>query len=360
MLHIICGAPCSGKSTYVREHAKPGELIVDHDAIAVTLGSAEPHAAEGLVREASFRARAAAIDTALEMPDSEAWIIDTEPNPGRVPMYEDAGAEFIVLDPGIGVCLQRAEQDGRPEGTAERIRKWYSCEKGAAGMAHRTKSFEVKAENGSVSGYFSTWTREPDFYGDVVAKGAFADTISEINANGGTVPLLWNHDANRLESFIGTAGDLREDEHGAYFKATFDDTELAQRARELTLDGRLSKFSFSYDVLDEATVTLEDGRKANELRKLKLNEISLVMYPANPDTGVVDVKGSKEGRRNSGKDEEKLRDAVARLEETISTIKTLLGEPLDEAEPEEPAKVNGDGKSCELLERIAKAINEER
>ena len=35
-------------------------------------------------------------------------------------------------------------------------------------------------DGGSVRGYASTWDREPDSYGDVVAKGAFADTLRAI------------------------------------------------------------------------------------------------------------------------------------------------------------------------------------
>ena len=44
----------------------------------------------------------------------------------------------------------------------------------------KTKSFDVKADNGSITGYASTWTREPDSYGDIVAKGAFLESIERI------------------------------------------------------------------------------------------------------------------------------------------------------------------------------------
>lgn len=200
---------------------------------------------------------------------------------------------------------------------------------------HKTKAFELKAENGSIKGYFSTWTREPDAYGDVIAKGAFANTFAEIEENGGAVPFLWNHDSGNLSSYIGTAFGFGEDDHGAYFEASFDDTEEAQRARKLALDGRLAKFSFAYDVLDEGQVELEDGRKANELRELKLYEVSLVMYPANPDTSVIDVKAAglsdavKSGRRNSAKDAEQLNQVALHA----SQIQEIIGELLaDEAE----------------------------
>ena len=45
----------------------------------------------------------------------------------------------------------------------------------------KTKTFDIKADNlGAIVGYASTWTREPDSYGDVVAKGAFAECIARL------------------------------------------------------------------------------------------------------------------------------------------------------------------------------------
>lgn len=191
----------------------------------------------------------------------------------------------------------------------------------------KTKTFEIKS-NGSITGYASTWIREPDSYGDVIAKGAFLDSIAQIEAEGKTLPLLWNHDSMDLKSFIGTVTELEEDDHGLKFTATFDDTEEAQRARQLASDGRLAKFSFAYDVIDEGEVELEDGRKANELRKLNIHEVSLVMYPANPDTSVIEVKS---GRRNSAKDADALRQA-------ITLLQGVLGELEDEPDDDSKAK----------------------
>ena len=207
----------------------------------------------------------------------------------------------------------------------------------------RTKAVDLAADadnvttdvtdGGSITGYASTWTREPDFYGDVVAKGAFAASIERIEAEGRTLPLLWNHDAGDLKSYIGTVTGLAEDDHGLLFTATFDATPEAQRARELAMDGRLAKFSFAYDVIDQMEVELDGGRKANELRELDIHEVSLVLYPANPDTSVVEVKGAdtqveiteqlgsasrtvtvKAGRRNSKADEDAIRQAIALLQ----------------------------------------------
>lgn len=199
----------------------------------------------------------------------------------------------------------------------------------------KTKTFEVKADHGTISGYASTWTREPDSYGDIVAKGAFSEHIAQIKEEGRVLPFLFNHKADDLRAYIGTVFELKEDDHGLYFEGTFDDTPEGQRARELALDGRLCKFSFAYDVLEAGEVTLEDGRKANELRKLNIHEVSLVMYPANADTSVVSVKA---GRRNRKSDEEIIK-------QIISLANQLLTDEVDDIE-EEPRE--SDAKSEEL------------
>ena len=204
------------------------------------------------------------------------------------------------------------------------------------------KEFNVKYHdegNGSLEGYASTWIKKPDSYGDVVREGAFTRTLEERWNGGKGIPLLWAHQMDNLKSFIGTA-EAEEDEKGLHFLAQFDGTEEAQRVRELYKDGRLSKFSFAFDVRENGMITLEDGVKANELRDLELLEISCVCVPANADAGVVAVKSTepeeKSGRRNSKSDADK-------LEQAISLIRDVLGQLDDTDEPddgEDEAKAN--------------------
>ena len=223
----------------------------------------------------------------------------------------------------------------------------------------KTKTFEVKADHGTISGYASTWTREPDSYGDIVAKGAFAEHIAQIKEEGRVLPFLFNHKADDLSAYIGTVVELKEDDHGLYFEGTFDDTPEGQRARELALDGRLCKFSFAYDVLEAGEVTLEDGRKANELRKLNIHEVSLVMYPANPDTSVVSVKA---GRRNRKTDEDIIKQIISLANQLLTDeVDDIEEEPKEsEAKSEEPDTVNDEEqkRKAELLEHANKLLEE--
>lgn len=220
----------------------------------------------------------------------------------------------------------------------------------------RIKEMQVKYSddgNGQIEGYASTFIRKPDSYGDVVKQGAFTKTLEERWNGGKGIPFLWAHKMDDLKAFIGTA-EAEEDEKGLHFVATFDDTEEAQKVRQLYKDGRLRKFSFAYEVKEEGLVTLEDGTKANELRELDLFEISAVTVPANEDAGVVDVKAAdpevKSGARNSKKDADRISQAIALLKEVLGEMDPEDEE--DEAEETDDAKeepkANEDATSKEL------------
>lgn len=354
MIHVITGPPCAGKSTYIREHAEKGDVIIDFDILASAMG-ADDHAAEGNIFDVAIEARKAAIKAVISK-NCEAWIVDTNHNEK---FKEDE--DLVELDPGYDVCMERAEADGRPQRTVDAIRQWYSGKKGRTKM--KFKEFRVKYSdegNGSIEGYASTWIRTPDSYGDVVKAGAFARTLKERWNGGKGIPLLWAHQMSNLDAYIGTA-DAEEDEKGLHFLAKFDGTDEAQRVRELYRDGRLKKFSFAYDIMENGLVTLDDGTKANELRELDLFEISCVCVPANDDAGVIDIKV---GRRNSQKDADAIREA-------ITLLQGVLGELEEEADPEDgedEAKANTAveeleqsnlTKKEELLKIIAKLENTE-
>ena len=217
-----------------------------------------------------------------------------------------------------------------------------------------TKDFSVQYKDegsGSIEGYASTWIRKADSWGDVVAKGAFTKTLKERWNGGKGIPFIWAHQIDNLKSFIGTA-EADEDEKGLHFVAVFDDTEEAQKVRQLYKDGRLRKFSFAYDVKDAGEIELEDGQKANELRELDLYEISAVTVPANDDAGVVEVKS---GRRNSKADEDKIKQAIELLQDVLGLLNEENGdsgedESEDNAEAEDQKASNP--KKAELLAYI--------
>ena len=214
-------------------------------------------------------------------------------------------------------------------------------------MHHKTKNFVlIKSADdaGTISGYFSTYDRIPDSYGDVVAPGAFTDTIKAREESGHKFPLCWNHDLNQI---IGQVDSIEDTEKGPLMTASFFNTPLAQEKREIVRSGVVYQFSFAYDVREASQVTLEDGTKANELQKLDLFEVSIAPVPANPRAEVTDIKA---GRRNSAKDADELNRIFSLADEIKAAVKGLLGE-IDTADDpedgEDKAKANAAAEELE-------------
>lgn len=198
-------------------------------------------------------------------------------------------------------------------------------------MEHLYKSFEIKAdEAGKITGYFSTYDRIPDSDGDIIAPGAFTDTVKAREESGHPFPLCWNHD---LDQIIGTVDSIEDTEKGPLMTASFFNTQLAQEKREIVKSGCVYQFSFAYGVQEAGPVVLEDSVKANELRKLDLFEISIVPIPANQRAVMTEIKSEepevKAGRRNSKKDA----DVINQI---ITLAQSLLDNEAEEVvEPEE-------------------------
>ena len=231
------------------------------------------------------------------------------------------------------------------------------------------KSFNVEVkedEGGQITGYASTFDRVPDAYGDVIAPGAFAASLTKWQDLGKPIPLLFGHRTDDPFMNIGAVESAEEDERGLKFTAKLDpDNPNAQYSRKLLLEGRIHQFSFAFDVKEAGLTTLEDGTKANELRELDLFEISLVPIPANQFATVEEVKAwadeavaeAKAGRVLSKTNEDDLREAVALIQGVIDKVEGA-------AEPTEPEDVEGDApaddagaKGARVLEQIRNVIN---
>ena len=196
-------------------------------------------------------------------------------------------------------------------------------------MAFDPKRVKAGPEDGLKDGEFlvypSTFTREPDSYGDVVAKGAFLDDIEAWKSSGNTLPGLYGHRMDDPDFFVAGAIDEGEDDHGWWVKGEFDlENPKAQQVYRLVKGRRLTQLSFAYDVLEEGKVELSEGKTANELRKVKRYEFSFVPIGANQDTSVVAIKALtdsiKAGRVISAKNETSLREARDSIDSVLSSL----------------------------------------
>lgn len=153
------------------------------------------------------------------------------------------------------------------------------------------KDFGLEIEDvgssGLIRGYGSTFGGEPDSYGDIIVKGAFAETISEHKAKG-TMPLmLWGHNSSELP--IGDWTLMEEDSKGLYLEGQVDlDDPVGARVYSAMKRKSVRGLSIGYETIEAK----EDPKRRNVtiLSKLNLWEVSPVNFPANRNATITDVK----------------------------------------------------------------------
>lgn len=123
---LVCGPPCAGKTTYVKQHAKRGDVVLDFDAIAHTLGSEANHDHSEEIwgeTEALIRSAIARIGLAE---DVTAWVIRCAPRRAEREMWAARlrADETVVLIPPVPLLMQRARF--RPSWTKRAIRRWFT------------------------------------------------------------------------------------------------------------------------------------------------------------------------------------------------------------------------------------------
>ncbi|MFN3953158.1 MAG: HK97 family phage prohead protease [Pararhodobacter sp.] len=128
------------------------------------------------------------------------------------------------------------------------------------------------SEGAVVAGYASVFGRR-DRGGDTVMPGAYAAALARLEAAGGRVRMLWQHDPAQP---IGLWDEVREDHHGLWVKGRIL-TEVA-RGRDvaaLLAAGAVDGLSIGYRTL-RAEALPGGGRR---LLELELWEVSLVTFP---------------------------------------------------------------------------------
>ncbi|OFE05482.1 HK97 family phage prohead protease [Rhodococcus sp. 1139] len=149
-----------------------------------------------------------------------------------------------------------------------------------------------RLEEGQFIGYASVFGNV-DLHGDITAKGAFADSLDAWTKSDRNIPILYGHRDDDPDYNVGHVIAAKEDDRGLLITGQLDlDSPKGAQTYRLVKGRRLSEMSFAYEVEDSAEVKGADGTPANELRKLKLFEVSLVPQGANPQTSIVTVKSA--------------------------------------------------------------------
>lgn len=160
-------------------------------------------------------------------------------------------------------------------------------------MKHKNASLKIRdfdlsvkavSDDGLFSGYGSVFG-VVDSYQEVVAPGAFAESLAEIAAKARPVPVLWQH---RSDQPVGIYSALAEDDHGLKVDGKLIlDVARAKEAHALMKAGAVSGLSIGYYVRESS---FDEKTGIRTLSKLDLVEVSLVTFPANDDARVDAIK----------------------------------------------------------------------
>lgn len=143
-------------------------------------------------------------------------------------------------------------------------------------------------DTGEFEGYGSTFGGEPDAYGDVIAEGAYADSLAAHQAKGTMPKLFWQHNPGEP---IGKWLGAKEDGHGLLLQGKLNmDVQRGREAHALLKAGDIDGLSIGYRI-KEYSVDTDSG--VWTLEKLDLVEVSIVSVGANEHAVVQSVKAAK-------------------------------------------------------------------
>lgn len=149
---------------------------------------------------------------------------------------------------------------------------------------------EIKAlkDSGEIEGYGSTFGGEPDSYGDIIAPGAYADSLRQHTGKGTMPKMFWQHDPGQP---IGKWLEAKEDDRGLLMRGKLNmGVQRANEAYALLKEGDIDGLSIGYRI-KEYSVDTDSG--VWTLEKLDLVEVSIVSIGANENATINSVKASK-------------------------------------------------------------------
>lgn len=133
---VLWGPPCSGKSSYINARAKPGDVRIDLDALALAIApvGTPHHGYDDWHVRLAMDARQAIMDNfEVKVPDRvTVWVIDSNADKAKRHRWHRHGARVVKLDVDYGTCVARAREDGRPESTLGLINSWFAKHRPAA------------------------------------------------------------------------------------------------------------------------------------------------------------------------------------------------------------------------------------
>jgi len=116
-IRLVCGPPAAGKTTYVKDHAKQGDLIIDLDALRETY-----------VHDDIAKAVRQTLEASVQTHTGDAWVIRTLADANkRTDAAKRLGAdEVVVIATPAELAKERARKRDPDKDLSEPIDRWWN------------------------------------------------------------------------------------------------------------------------------------------------------------------------------------------------------------------------------------------
>lgn len=209
---------------------------------------------------------------------------------------------------------------------------------GVETRSFRLRDVEVRASDDgktrTFSGYAAVFDEQTEIwpgFRESIASGAFADSIASDEPEDDTAFLL-GHDDNPVyvlaRKSSGTLS-LKEDDTGLLVEAELPDTSAARDLAAVMDRGDVSQMSFGFRVLNDSWHT-EDGDDVRVLEKVQLWDVSVVTFPAYPQTSA-QLRSLRAALGDERADELEMRFLQRAAAELTAAIESREGKVLSDA-----------------------------
>jgi len=194
-------------------------------------------------------------------------------------------------------------------------------------MEIKTFNFKLTKEldeNGSFSGYASVFDVK-DSYEEIVEKGAFKKTLGESK----TFPLLWYHWPDNVLGIV----EGEEDEKGLFVEGKLNlEVQAAREKHALLRQKAIKGLSIGF-----TTIKDKISENIRYLKEIKLWEVSLVTFQANPKALVEAVKAAVSAKPDPSPEYFKQIQEAAQILNALLTAREPLNGTQEAEKPQEKA-----------------------
>ena len=338
---IVCvhGAPCSGKTTYVKDNALPNDIVWDFDKIrmAITQHSDHTESTNGQTKMVlNLRKTWAEAIRRCDAPTG--WFICTNVTEDVLEMLGE-DVQFHYMDVSKDECLRRLEEDDTrkdKEFMRELIEEYFANKRGKdmRNKEIRAFNFEVRADQNEEHGHFLTGrpivydarTNLGDF-DEVIEKGALEgadlkDVRFLVNHNTDMIPLARSRNNNNNSTM-----QMSVDEEGMTIRVDLDiDNNAEAKSLYSAVErGDLDGMSFMFSVDADKWEDIESEHPVRTILKLgRIFEVSAVTFPAYEQTSI-SARGLSDALESAKESLESERAAKRAIEAQKQRIRIMKG-----------------------------------